>query len=126
MEMSLLDMLQPEAIIKVGGLTLLLVIVFAETGLFFGFFLPGDSLLFVAGLLSHSPYIDLPVWLLIVLVLLAAVSGTAVGYGFGFWEKDYLHARGENFFYKKKYLEVTREVYARHGMLPLVVGRFLP
>jgi membrane-associated protein len=126
MEMSLLDMLQPEAIIKVGGLTLLLVIVFAETGLFFGFFLPGDSLLFVAGLLSHSPYIDLPVWLLIVLVLLAAVSGTAVGYGFGFWAKDYLHARRENFFYKKKYLEVTREVYDRHGMLTFVVGRFLP
>lgn len=126
MELSLLEWLQPEAIIKYGGLTLLLLIVFAETGLFFGFFLPGDSLLFVAGLLTNSPHIDLPVWGLIVLVLIAAVSGTAVGYGFGYWAKDYLHRRKENFFYKKKYLDITREVYQRHGMLTFVVGRFLP
>lgn len=121
-----MDLFQPEAIIKFGGLTLLLLIVFAETGLFFGFFLPGDSLLFVAGLLSNSPHINLPVWLLIVLVVIAAVSGTAVGYGFGYWAKDYLYRRKENFFYKKKYLDITREVYQRHGMLTFVVGRFLP
>jgi membrane-associated protein len=126
MELSLLDLLQPETIIIYGGLTLLLVIVFAETGLFFGFFLPGDSLLFVAGLLSNSPHINTPLWLLIVLVLIAAVSGTAVGYGFGFWTKDYLNRRKEGFFYRKKYLEITREVYLRHGMLTFVVGRFLP
>lgn len=126
MELSLLDLFQPENIIKFGGLTLLLLIVFAETGLFFGFFLPGDSLLFVAGLLSNSPHINLPVWGLIVLVVIAAVSGTAVGYGFGYWAKDYLNRRRENFFYKKKYLDITREVYLRHGMLTFVVGRFLP
>jgi len=126
MELSLLDLFQPEAIIKFGGLTLLLLIVFAETGLFFGFFLPGDSLLFVAGLLSNSPHINLPVWVLIVLVVIAAVSGTAVGYGFGYWAKDYLYRRKENFFFKKKYLDITREVYQRHGMLTFVVGRFLP
>ncbi|HLT71140.1 MAG TPA: VTT domain-containing protein [Cyclobacteriaceae bacterium] len=126
MELSLLDLFQPEALIKFGGLTLLLLIVFAETGLFFGFFLPGDSLLFVAGLLSNSPHINLPVWLLIALVVIAAVSGTAVGYGFGYWAKDYLYRRKENFFYKKKYLDITREVYQRHGMLTFVVGRFLP
>ena len=126
MELSLLDLFQPENIIKFGGLTLLLLIVFAETGLFFGFFLPGDSLLFVAGLLSNSPHINLPVWWLILLVVIAAVSGTAVGYGFGYWAKDYLHRRKENFFYKKKYLDITREVYLRHGMLTFVVGRFLP
>ena len=74
-----MDLLQPETIIVYGGLTLLLVIVFAETGLFFGFFLPGDSLLFVAGLLSNSPHINTPVWLLIALVTTAAVRGTAVG-----------------------------------------------
>src|SRR5690606_2686757 len=126
MELSLLDLFQPEALIKFGGLTLLLLIVFAETGLCFGFFLPGDSLLFVAGLLSNSPHINLPVWLLIALVVIAAVSGTAVGYGFGYWAKDYLYRRKENFFYKKKYLDITREVYQRHGMLTFVVGRFLP
>lgn len=126
MELSLLDLFQPENIIKFGGLTLLLLIIFAETGLFFGFFLPGDSLLFVAGLLSNSPHINLPVWWLILFVVIAAVSGTAVGYGFGYWAKDYLNRRKENFFYKKKYLEITREVYLRHGMLTFVVGRFLP
>ncbi|HLT81365.1 MAG TPA: VTT domain-containing protein [Cyclobacteriaceae bacterium] len=126
MELSLLDLLQPETIIVYGGLTLLLVIVFAETGLFFGFFLPGDSLLFVAGLLSNSPHINTPVWLLIALVTTAAVSGTAVGYGFGYWAKDYLNRRKEGLFYRKKYLEITREVYLRHGMLTFVVGRFLP
>lgn len=126
MELSLLDLFQPETIIKFGGLTLLLVIIFAETGLFFGFFLPGDSLLFVAGLLSSSPHINLPVWILILLVVIAAVSGTAVGYGFGYWAKDYLNRRRENFFYKKKYLEITRDVYNRHGMLTFVLGRFLP
>lgn len=121
-----MDLFQPEALIKFGGLTLLLLIVFAETGLFFGFFLPGDSLLFVAGLLSNSPHINLPVWVLIALIVIAAVSGTAVGYGFGYWAKDYLYRRKENFFYKKKYLDITREVYQRHGMLTFVVGRFLP
>lgn len=126
MELSLLDLFQPENIIKFGGLTLLLLIIFAETGLFFGFFLPGDSLLFVAGLLSNSPHINLHVWWLILFVVIAAVSGTAVGYGFGYWAKDYLNRRKENFFYKKKYLDITREVYLRHGMLTFVVGRFLP
>ncbi len=126
MELSLLDLLQPETIIVYGGLTLLLVIVFAETGLFFGFFLPGDSLLFVAGLLSNSPHINTPLWLLILLVIMAAVTGTAAGYGFGFWAKDYLNRRKEGLFYRKKYLEITREVYLRHGMLTFVVGRFLP
>ncbi len=65
-------------------------------------------------------------WWLILFVVIAAVSGTAVGYGFGYWAKDYLNRRKENFFYKKKYLDITREVYLRHGMLTFVVGRFLP
>src|SRR5690606_29022934 len=64
--------------------------------------------------------------LLIALVTTAAVSGTAVGHGFGYWAKDYLNRRKEGLFYRKKYLEITREVYLRHGMLTFVVGRFLP
>lgn len=126
MDALLIDVFRPETIIEYGGLALLLFIIFAETGLFFGFFLPGDSLLFVAGLLSDSPYLSLPLPLLIVLVVIAAVSGTTVGYGFGYWAEAYLKGRKENFFYKKKYLEITQDFYRRYGMMAFIVGRFLP
>jgi membrane-associated protein len=126
MDALFIDWFRPETIIEYGGITLLLFIIFAETGLFFGFFLPGDSLLFVAGILSNSPFLPVPLWLLLVLVLAAAVSGTCVGYGFGYWAKDYLSRRKENFFYRKKYLEMTKHFYRRYGMMAFIVGRFLP
>lgn len=120
------DLFNPQSIIQYGGLTLLLIIVFAETGIFFGFFLPGDSLLFVAGVLCESQHLALPVWLLITLVALAAVAGTCAGYGFGYWAEEYLKRRKENFFYKKKYLDMTQTFYKRYGMMTFIVGRFLP
>jgi membrane-associated protein len=121
-----MELLNPEMLIRYGGLTLLLIIVFAETGLFFGFFLPGDSLLFIAGLLSDSEYIDQPVGILIVLIVIAAVSGTSVGYYFGKWAGFKLKDKKENFFYKKKYLEMADHFYQRYGLMAFVVGRFLP
>lgn len=124
--MSLSELVNPEALIQYGGLVLLLLIIFAETGVFFGFFLPGDSLLFAAGLLAESPYLDTPVALLIVLLIAAAVLGTCVGYGVGRWAKTYLEHRKENFFYRKKYIELTEHFYQRHGMMAFVLGRFLP
>ena len=77
--MSLSELVNPEALIQYGGLVLLLLIIFAETGVFFGFFLPGDSLLFAAGLLAESPYLDTPVTILIILLIAAAVSGNMCG-----------------------------------------------
>jgi membrane-associated protein len=124
--MSLSELVNPEALIQYGGLVLLLLIIFAETGLFFGFFLPGDSLLFAAGLLSESPYLDTPVTILIILLITAAVLGTTVGYGVGRWAKNYLENRADNFFYRKKYIELTEAFYQRHGMMAFVLGRFLP
>jgi membrane-associated protein len=124
--MSLSELVNPEALIQYGGLVLLLLIIFAETGLFFGFFLPGDSLLFAAGLLAESPYLDTPVTLLIILIIIAAVLGTTVGYGVGRWAKTYLENRADNFFYRKKYIEMTEAFYQRHGMMAFVLGRFLP
>lgn len=124
--LSLLDYLNPENIIRVGGLTLLLVIVFAETGLFFGFFLPGDSLLFIAGLLSKTEYINQPVWLLIIYLLIAAVSGTTVGYFFGAWTGDRLKDKQDSLFYKRKHLEMARAFYDKHGLAAFILGRFLP
>jgi membrane-associated protein len=120
------DIFNPETIIRYGGLTLLLIIIFAETGLFFGFFLPGDSLLFIAGLLSDSEYIDQPVGILILMLLVAAVSGTCVGYWFGLWTGDRLKDKKENLFYKRRYLDMTADFYRRYGLLAFVAGRFLP
>jgi membrane-associated protein len=120
------DLLNPEEIIKWGGLALLLFIIFAETGLFFGFFLPGDSLLFIAGLLVSNGNLDINVWLLIVLLIIAAILGTSVGYAFGRWAEHYLRNRKENFFYKRKYLDMAQEFYSRHGMMAFIMGRFLP
>ena len=75
-------LLNPQSIIHYGGLALLLFIVFAETGLFFGFFLPGDSLLFVAGLMCGTPIFDVNIYLLVSTVIIAGILGNFVGYYF--------------------------------------------
>jgi len=123
---GLLDAVNPENIIKVGGLTVLLLIIFAETGLFFGFFLPGDSLLFVAGLYCNNKNIDIHVGLLILLLIIAAVSGSTVGYLTGRWAGGYLANKKDSFFFKKRYLDITQAFYQKHGMMAFILGRFLP
>jgi len=124
--MALLDSINPENIIQYGGLGLLLLIIFAETGVFFGFFLPGDSLLFVAGLLSDTEYLDIHVALLIILLIIAAVSGSTVGYLTGKWAGNYLKNKKDSIFFKKKYLDITQAFYQKHGMMAFILGRFLP
>lgn len=121
-----LDFLNPEAIIKYGGFTLLILIIFAETGVFFGFFLPGDSLLFIAGLMSENDYLDVHVSVMIPVLIVAAVAGSTTGYFTGKWAGNYLKNRKENFFFKKRYLDMTHDFYARHGMMAFILGRFLP
>ena len=121
-----LDFLNPEAIIKYGGFTLLILIIFAETGVFFGFFLPGDSLLFIAGLMSENEFLDVHVSVMIPVLIVAAVAGSTTGYFTGKWAGNYLKNRKENFFFKKKYLELTHDFYQRHGMMAFILGRFLP
>ncbi|MBS1950961.1 MAG: DedA protein [Cytophagales bacterium] len=120
------ESLSPETIIHLGGVTLLLIVVFAETGLFFGFFLPGDSLLFTAGLFCHTNFIKLPIATLIVLLIIAATLGTATGYLFGKWFGNYFSHRKENFFYRKKYVDLTQEYFQKYGMMAFVFGRFIP
>lgn len=123
---SLLDYLNPENLIHYGGLTLLIIIIFAESGLFFGFFLPGDSLLFIAGLLSDSDYIGVNVVVLIVVLLIAAVAGSTTGYFFGHWAGAYLLTRRENIFFKRSYVETTKAFYEKHGIMAFIIGRFMP
>lgn len=126
MTVLFLEFFNPQNIIQYGGLILLLFIIFAETGLFFGFFLPGDSLLFVAGLLSNSKYIDQPIGLLVLMLVVAAFAGSTVGYFFGIWAKLYFRPKKENFFFKQKYLDMAQDFYKRYGMMAFIVGRFLP
>jgi membrane-associated protein len=116
----------PETIIHVGGVALLITVVFFETGIFFGFFLPGDSLLFTAGLLCKSQWLTLSPAELIPLLILAATLGTAAGFFFGRWFGDFFSHRKENFFYRKKYVDLTQEYFQKHGMMAFVFGRFIP
>ena len=122
----LFELWNPEAIIQWGGLALLLTIIFIETGVFFGFFFPGDSLVFTAGLLTHSPYIDMPIVGLVLLLIAAAVAGSTVGFYTGRWAELYLKTRPENFFYRRKFIDIARDFYTKYGMMAFIFGRFLP
>src|SRR5258706_6898689 len=120
------ESLSPETIIRMGGVALLLIIIFAETGLFFGFFLPGDSLLFTAGLLCKGQWITLSPLELVPLLIIAATLGTAAGFFFGRWTGDFFSHRKENFFYRKRYVDLTQEYFQKYGMMAFVFGRFIP
>lgn len=117
---------QPKNIIEYGGLLFLLAIVFIENGLFFGFFLPGDSLIFSAGLLCATGVLNHSFELVISLVFVSAVLGSAFGYYFGYKTGDRLHTRKDTFFFRKSHLRAAEEFYARYGSRTLIIGRFLP
>ncbi len=128
------NLLQPQWYISNGGILLLLFVVFAETGLFAGFFLPGDSLLFVAGIYSN----DLASWLyntdndvlnlviLILLVSLAGIAGNIVGYWFGKKSGTALYRRRDTMLFKKKYLLQAKRFYDHNGAFTIIVARFVP
>ncbi len=118
--------LNPQSIINYGGLALLLFIIFAETGLFFGFFLPGDSLLFVAGLMCGTPIFDVNIYTLIFSLIAAGILGNFVGYYFGKKTGPMLFRRDDSFFFKKKHVNAAKEFYNRYGGTAIVLGRFLP
>src|SRR5574343_56604 len=119
-------LLNPQSIIHYGGLALLLFIVFAETGLFFGFFLPGDSLLFVAGLMCGTPIFDVNIYMLLTSVITAGILGNFVGYYFGKKTGPVLFRRDDSFFFKKKHVKAAEEFYNRYGGTAIVLGRFIP
>jgi membrane-associated protein len=128
------DFLNPEFYIQHGGLWLFLFIVFAETGLFAGFFLPGDSLLFVAGIYSNELAAELfqfdndllNLILITILVIFSGVLGNMVGYWFGAASGPFLFKREDTFFFKKKHLFAAKEFYDKHGGGAIVFARFLP
>lgn len=128
------QLLQPQYYIENGGLWLLLFIVFAETGLFFGFFLPGDSLLFVAGIysapLASQIFVSENEWLNLFIIFsfisVAGILGNYVGYQIGNKVGPAMYDWKENIFFKKKYLAQAQTFYEKHGGRAIVIARFIP
>jgi membrane-associated protein len=120
------QLVNPESIILHGGLILLLFVVFAETGLFIGFFLPGDSLLFTAGLLCGTGTLPVHIFLLVILIIISAVTGNMVGFVFGKRVGALLFQRKSDFIFKQEHLQTAKEFYIKHGGIALILCRFLP
>jgi membrane-associated protein len=120
------QLVNPESIILYGGIYLLLFFVFAETGLFVGFFLPGDSLLFTAGLFCSTGILRLHPVMLVILIILAAVAGNMVGYAFGKKVGTLLFNRKSSFFFRQEHLVAAHEFYIKHGKKTIILSRFLP
>ncbi|MFD0795704.1 DedA family protein [Mucilaginibacter litoreus] len=114
------------SILSNGGFVVLLIVVYAETGLFFGFFLPGDYLLFLAGLLTAAGIIQVPMYILIPSLIAAAVLGNYTGYWFGYRTGPMLLKKNDSFFFKKRYITAAEEFYAKYGGMALILGRFFP
>ena len=119
-------LLNSEEIIRTGGLVLITLIVLVENGIFFGFFLPGDYLLFLAGVFAGTNLLNVSLWLLLSCVFGAAVVGSLIGYGTGYFFGAKLQNRPDSLFFKKKYIEDTRVAFEKYGNGALIVARFLP
>lgn len=127
--MTLLALFDVQSFLESLGpwtLAAVLFIIFAECGLLIGFFLPGDSLLFITGLLVASGFIATPVWLVCVLVSIAAVLGNVVGYRIGARVGPPLFNRPESRFFRREYVDRTAHFFARFGSRALVLARFVP
>lgn len=113
-----------EELVKTIGYLGIFFMVFAESGLFFGFFFPGDSLLFTAGFLASQEILNIKV--LVPLVVIAAISGDQAGYWMGSRFAKWLMSRRESFFFKKKYINKAHDFYEKHGGKALILARFVP
>ena len=120
------SLLDPQTIIRTGGLVLITAIIFAECGLLIGFFLPGDSLLFTAGFLASQQVVGLDVWTLSILCGIAAAIGPLVGYWYGNLWGPRLFSREDSMVFRKQHLVRAHEFYERHGGKALVIARFMP
>lgn len=120
------QLLDAEALIEIGGFYLVLFIVFAETGLFFGFFLPGDYLLFLAGLFCALGKIDVDIVTLCAGLLAAGILGNFTGYWFGWRTGPMLFQRKDTWLFKRKYVVMAEEFFHKYGGTALIIGRFVP
>ena len=115
-----------QSIISKGGFFFLLIVVFAETGLFFGFFLPGDYLLFMAGLLCANGIFEIQITTLIASLIIAGVLGNYAGYWFGYRTGPILFNKNDSFLFKKRYVVMAQQFYDKYGGMALILGRFFP
>ncbi len=113
-----------ESLIRTAGYLGLFGIIFAETGLLIGFFLPGDSLLFTAGFLASQDYLN--IWLLVAVCFVAAVSGDAVGYAFGNRVGRRLFQRPESRLFRPEYLRRAEIFFEQHGGKAIILASFMP
>ncbi|MBU3676854.1 MAG: DedA family protein [Chitinophagaceae bacterium] len=132
--MAMLDslketLLNPEWYIQYGGFYLLLAVIFAETGLFVGFFLPGDSLLFVAGIYVNelaAEFFHVHYIVIMLLIALAGILGNWVGYWFGHTSGPLLYKKEDSFFFKKRHLDNAKTFYDKNGAFTVIAARFVP
>jgi membrane-associated protein len=113
-----------ETLVRVGGLATIAVIVFTETGLFVGFFLPGDSLLVTAGIFAASGALN--IWTLNVVLSLAAIIGDTVGYTIGARTGPKIFTREDSLFFHRKHLLHAKEFYEKYGGFTIFIARFVP
>ena len=113
-----------DALIQWGGYALLVAIVFAETGLLIGCFLPGDSLLITAGLLAAAGHLN--IWWINVLLIAAAVVGDSVGYAIGARLGPRIFTRQKSLLFNPQHVERTRRFYEKYGPKTIVIARFVP
>jgi len=121
---ALLEWLDPKRLIEAFGLIGIGALVFAESGVLLGLFLPGDSLLFTAGILAAAD--TLPLLVLLPLVFVAAAAGDSVGYAFGRRAGPALYRRPDSRVFKQEHLQHAREFYERRGGSTILLARFIP
>ncbi|MFT7835118.1 VTT domain-containing protein [Saccharothrix sp. BKS2] len=123
------DWLDPQVLLSGLGpymLVGLCFIIFAECGLLVGFFLPGDSLLFTAGMFVATGLLDYPLWLVCVLLTACAMLGNVVGYYIGYRAGPALFSKPESKIFKKEYVDKTEEFFEKYGARAIVLARFVP
>ena len=120
------QLLNPDYLVSTFGLLGILAIIFAECGLLIGFFLPGDTLLFTAGLLVSTGDFRVPLWALLVLVPVAAVTGNLVGYWIGYKAGPLVFNKPESAWFKHEHVERSRRFFDRWGLAAIVLARFVP
>ncbi|MBI4852001.1 MAG: VTT domain-containing protein [Acidobacteria bacterium] len=115
-----------EYLVRTGGLLALIAIIFSETGLLVGFFLPGDSLLVTTGIFVAQGILDVNIWLVLVTLSIAAVVGDATGYAIGKKAGQTLYSRPDSLFFKRAHLMKAKAFYDKYGGKTIILARFVP
>jgi len=119
-------MFETERLIEIGGLLIVLLAVYGQTGLFFCFFLPSGGLLFMSGVFIATNHVEYNLLTVCLLSILASLLGNVTGYGIGYRSGSVLYRKGDSRFFKKRYLTAAEDFYRKYGAIALSVGLFLP